>query len=384
MLKNLKEFHLRDTDERSPKYERLRNHIVECLQSGQLSPGDPLPPEQKIVEVLGIARSTVRQALATLEREGLVRRVHGKGSFIEENARQKLQRGADLLALVVPEVGRGFYPSLQSGFEKSASQSGSQIIVADTRNSADCQANIILQLMDKNVGGLAVVPPTLESVAASQFRVLQKQGIPVVFCHRKVEGVTAPLITFDAAKAGRLAGQHLVEKNNHRQVAFVASHRGEFAEESEAALRGILEKNGSELPESLVFYGEWTVSTFDFQKHAHRVEQALRDMLDSGSPPTAIYCSFDTEAELVYLTLNRLGLSVPKDISVVGFGGSQRDRPLLRQLTSITVNEEGIGDKAAAFLHEMRSGKRDIENNEVVSMPLAISAGHTLAKRRRK
>ncbi len=379
MLADLKSFQITKTDDAAPKYERLRDHIVSCLESGEISPGDSLPSEQKLVEALGIARSTVRQALATLENEGLVRRVHGKGSFVEDDALRKLEKKADLLALVVPEVGRGFYPSLQRGFEAAASAAGSQIIVADTGNSVDYQANVILQLMDRNVGGLAVVPPTLPAVPVSQIRVLQAQNIPVVFCHRRVEGVRAPLITFDALEVGRLAGFHLAEKNGHRRAGFIASHRGEMAEQNEIGLREVMEKNGGSLSKECVYYGRWAVQTFDYEEYAEDVERALVKMLELPERPTVIYTTFDTEAELVYLILSRLGVSVPDEISVVGFGGVQRDRPLLQQLTSITVDEAAIGATAAEFLNEMRTGKRNIENGETVSMPLSISNGRTLA-----
>ena len=380
MLTELKELQISTEDDGAPKYERLRGFIIDCLKSGQLEPGAPLPSEQTFVEALGIARSTVRQALATLERDGLVRRVHGKGSFIQDDALKKLRPGTDLFALVVPEVGRGFYPSLQSGFELAASAVGSQIIVADTKNSVDYQANVILQLMDKDVGGLAIVPPTTPEVPASQIRVLQKHRIPVVFCHRTVEGVRAPLITFDAREVGRLAGQLMCQENGHQSVAFVASHRGELALASESAMREVLEAEGLGLPPEHVFYGDWAVLTFDFVEHSERVEAALVKMLEGKNPPTAIFCTFDTEAELVYLILNRLGYRVPEAISVIGFGGAQRDRPLLRQLTSITVDESAIGRRAAELLNEMRLGDRDFENEAKIIMPLSVSDGQTLTQ----
>lgn len=380
MLTSLTELQIASADGSAPKYERLRDHIVECVQSGQLSPGDLLPSEQTLVGALGIARSTVRQALATLEREGLVRRVQGKGSYIHDDALQKLSKKADLLALVVPEVGRGFYPSLQSGFENSASASGSQIIVADTGNNVDHQANVILQLMDKKVGGLAIVPPTIEPVPVSQIRVLQSQSIPVVFCHRRVEGVRAPLITFDALEVGRLAGRHIAESNGHRRAAFVASHRGAMAEQNEAGLREVMEANGGGLSAECVYYGVWSVETFDYRAHSAQVERALVKMMELPNRPTVIYTSFDTEAELIYLILTKLGLRIPEDVSIVGFGGAQRDRPLLQQLTSIVVDEAEIGKKAAVFLNEMIAGTRDIEDGETLSMPLSISDGETLGK----
>ena len=55
------------------KHERLRDYFVAQISQGRLAPGSLLPSELRLAESLQIARSTVRQALATLEREGRVR-----------------------------------------------------------------------------------------------------------------------------------------------------------------------------------------------------------------------------------------------------------------------------------------------------------------------
>ena len=50
-----------------------------------------------------------------------------------------------------------------------------------------------------------------------------------------------------------------------------------------------------------------------------QIEEALKRMLDCSEPPTAILTTYDTAAEVIYLVLQRMGLRVPKDISLMGF-----------------------------------------------------------------
>src|SRR4051812_24457 len=73
------------------KYEQLRDMFVNQLSAGELKPGDPLPPEPVIAEQMSVARSTVRQALAQLEQSGLIRRVRGRGTFIHDDAHNRLR-----------------------------------------------------------------------------------------------------------------------------------------------------------------------------------------------------------------------------------------------------------------------------------------------------
>lgn len=71
-------------DSNVPLYNQLVGIIKRNISAGLLSPGDLLPSEAELCKSLGISRSTVRQAIGTLEAEGLVVRRQGKGTFIAE------------------------------------------------------------------------------------------------------------------------------------------------------------------------------------------------------------------------------------------------------------------------------------------------------------
>ena len=102
-------------------------------------------------------------------------------------------------------------------------------------------------------------------------------------------------------------------------------------------------------------------------------------MFSKPNPPTAIFTTFDSLAEMVYLMLPRLGLRVPEDVSLLGFGGASRDGAFLRRLTSVVVDEVATGRLAVSLLHEMRSGNRPIDDSTEIVLDLALSEGETLA-----
>lgn len=68
-----------------PQYRALAAELRSMIESGQLRPGDPLPSESALVEQHGVARGTVRHALAELEGAGLVESVHGKGRYVRQS-----------------------------------------------------------------------------------------------------------------------------------------------------------------------------------------------------------------------------------------------------------------------------------------------------------
>ena len=360
------------------KYEQLCSRLIDDVQKGRLKPGDLLPSEPEFAEQLNVARGTVRQALAHMERNGLVRRIRGKGTYIHEDAPSRLRPGLDAFALILPDSQRGYYPSLVAGFEEAASQVRNQVLLISTQNDCARQGDGVLQLIDKKVAGVAIVPVVSQVTPAYQIRQLQKHNIPVVLCHRGVEGVLAPILSFPAREVGRLAGERLVH-HGHERVAFVSALRSGLGDAYEAGLRGALEAAGSSLPDSRVIYlGIDGYS--DYEAYERLMDQAISRLIDSPDRPTAIFTGFDTTAELIYLQLTRRGLSVPGDMSLISFGGATRLSPMQQRLTAVTVDEAALGRLAVGLLDEMRHGRRAIQSDERIEIALSVSEGKTVSR----
>lgn len=80
-----------DKNSDTPLYYQLMNIIIEQIQNKKYSINDRLPSERELCDYYNISRSTVRQAILELERDGYIYRVHGKGTFISsEKIKQNL------------------------------------------------------------------------------------------------------------------------------------------------------------------------------------------------------------------------------------------------------------------------------------------------------
>jgi len=67
-----------------PLYIQIAGRLIAKLESGDLSPGEQLPPERDLSEKFGVNRMTLRRALQVLESQDLIVRKHGVGTFIAE------------------------------------------------------------------------------------------------------------------------------------------------------------------------------------------------------------------------------------------------------------------------------------------------------------
>src|SRR5947208_7053163 len=65
-----------------PAYKRIQGAILKRLESGQLKPGDAVDSERELAKVHRVSLMTARHALAGLEREGMVERRRGAGTFV--------------------------------------------------------------------------------------------------------------------------------------------------------------------------------------------------------------------------------------------------------------------------------------------------------------
>jgi GntR family transcriptional regulator len=76
-----------------PLYARLRDQLRASILEGRLQPHDKLPSESELTAAHGVSRITVRQALGDLQKEGLIRRLQGKGAFVSHpHTSQSLNR----------------------------------------------------------------------------------------------------------------------------------------------------------------------------------------------------------------------------------------------------------------------------------------------------
>jgi len=73
-------------DKAIPLYYQLETILRKKITSGDYSPNTPLPSEDALAEEYEVSRITVRQALSSLEQDGLVIRQRGKGTFVSEKA----------------------------------------------------------------------------------------------------------------------------------------------------------------------------------------------------------------------------------------------------------------------------------------------------------
>lgn len=127
----------------TPLYEQLKNIIEHKINTNEYKANEQIPSERELGEMYSVSRITVRQAIAQAEKEGLVSRVHGVGTFVANpKIRQELNTIADFQSTVA-----------QSGLIASTELINTDIITSDFKLSKLLNMNIMEKILNLQLVG---------------------------------------------------------------------------------------------------------------------------------------------------------------------------------------------------------------------------------------
>lgn len=182
------------SDGRGPRYQQLHRYIGAAIQSGEIAPEEPLPPERDMAERAGISRVTVRKAIAQLVADGLVEQRQGAGSFVRGNTPRLQQSLSSLISFTENMSARGTKSSsivLGSGlFIPSQTEMLSLGLSANQRvsrvNRLRSAGDVPMALEQSSLPDDILPNPNL--VSTSLYAVLRKTGLAPT---RAIQRVTA-------------------------------------------------------------------------------------------------------------------------------------------------------------------------------------------------
>ena len=93
--------------------DRVYHEIHDLIRSGEIAPGERIPNERKLAEIKGASRTQVRDALLMLQKEGLVERKIGSGTYLSERAPQIIEL-KDAAVDMSPERSHDFLETLEA------------------------------------------------------------------------------------------------------------------------------------------------------------------------------------------------------------------------------------------------------------------------------
>jgi DNA-binding LacI/PurR family transcriptional regulator len=293
----------------------------------------------------GVSQSTVslvfsgkgrgRVSETTQER---VRRCARELGYRPNVAAQALRLGTSrAVALLVPDVTNPFFSRVLRGAQRSAQAAGYTVALVDTANDRRWEAQSFEALRAGPVDGYLLFEVAAPEALGPDAHVVMMEA----------EAPGRPWVRFDAEGGAAAAIEHLLELGHRRIGHLAAAFDAPTFHLREAARQRVLSEAGLDpgaQPRAL------TPITID---DARAVAHTLLD-----DQPTAIFCDDDIIAAGLYLAVRERGLSVPRDLSVIGFDDMDFARVLEPPLTTVALDAEQLGASGFELLEGRMAGRR--------------------------
>jgi LacI family transcriptional regulator len=251
----------------------------------------------------------------------------------------------DLIDLVINELDSVWGLSILTGVEEVVEAAGLSLVVSSVHNRQSLTRRWLESLLARGSAGAILV---LSELTDRQRGDLDRRGMPFVV----VDGVSAPPADVPSIGATNFAGgyaatEHLIGLG-HRRIAMIGgSEQLECTRARIAGYRAALEAGGLPYCRELVRYSNF--------HHDGGLKAAL-SLLEKG--PSAIFAGSDQQATGVYEAARRAGLSIPGDLSVVGFDDLNFAEWTAPPLTTIRQPLHEMGVAAARTLLRLVNGER--------------------------
>jgi DNA-binding LacI/PurR family transcriptional regulator len=327
-----------DTSIQSPSlYLTVADDLRRRIDGGELRPGDMIGSEHELARTRNISRMTVRRASALLVNEGIIERRPGKGLFVK--AAQVSTRHVQVIA-----GNLSWEPCLRvaQGVQDAGRPLGIRVQLYDARGNVESDLEMVRQLPATEMRGAVII--SFHSAALNEtIYQLKVEGFPFVLVDQRLHDIEVDSVMADNYSGGVQAGRLLLS-HGHKRIGFLGDLSASTTRDRLAGMRDALGDAGVAFGPSQVVdlrrdtdrLGDWSAIE----------EQCTRDMLERPHPPTALFCSCDAVARGAYRAIAAMGLSVPTDLSVIGFDNDPLAEWLVPGLTTIEQPFLDIGRQA--------------------------------------
>ena len=301
------------------------------------------------------ARDTVRDATRkrVMEVMGRLNYELPRGVSVGGRARR-----ARCIGLVVKEAQNPFYADVLMGVREVLSEKGYTLLQGTSQGEYLQEGRVLEAFRDHGIAGAIVAPVVEDASDLSHLFLVQRRSYPVVLMG-EVQGLPVPSVTVDNVRAEKAAVQHLIE-GGHQRILHISGPA--YSQHSQDRVAGVKEA----FSESPLRFGDRVVveGGAGLEDGYRVIHEVFGDR--GAEAPTAVTCFNDLVAIGALRAFSELGISVPDEVSVVGYDDIQMAAFLPTPLTTVRVPSREMGRQAATLLLRQLGGEAAAAPERVV------------------
>jgi DNA-binding LacI/PurR family transcriptional regulator len=268
---------------------------------------------------------------------------------------------AGVIGLVVPQIGNTYFGRVADAVVTATEAQGLSVIITSTLNHSRKQLEYVELLASKDVDGMIY----LGNYSSNQaLNTVIARGLPVVVIDEAL--VDAPPV--DTVLVDDYAGAYQVvtylTSLGHSKIALVTgSKKLQSVQERMRGYRDALSRAGLSAESQMVLSGDFS---HDFGA------TALSHLLARADPPTAVFAASDTIAMGMMLAAETHGISVPRDLSIVGFDDVPDAMFISPHLTTVRTPLDRMAAVAVGLLVDRIDDPTRAVSHESIGVSLIV------------
>ncbi|MBA3320470.1 MAG: LacI family DNA-binding transcriptional regulator [Pyrinomonadaceae bacterium] len=253
------------------------------------------------------------------------------------HARSLASGRSQIVGLIVSDIANPFFPELVKSIETAAFEGGYDVVLSNTNYDTARTSHYVRRFIERKVAGVVLMTSELDLTLLDE---LARRQVPVVFLDLGAPGPHMSNLCVDYDVGIAAAIQHLVSLG-HERIAFIAGpERLRSAARRLEAFRNSIKRLLPGAP-ALVYQGDLKIEGG---------QRAARDILGEAVPVTAVVAANDLTALGAMGEFRAAGLSIPRDISVVGFDDIAFASLASPPLTTVCLPRDELGRRAVEAL----------------------------------
>lgn len=244
-----------------------------------------------------------------------------------------------LVGVIVPLIDHPFYSRLAMAIEQKLFSNGYRAIICNAEEDESRERAYIEMLLRQRVDGFIINSAALSTRYLDELEAL---GIPYVLIDRDLPEAECSKVFSDNAQGGFIGMEHLIQLG-HRRIGLAGApiHTEPIQRRIQGA-RDALAAYGIETDPAYLVAGDTQLFDMGYQ--------AARKLMQLKRPPTAIFSLTDVTAVGAIHALAELGLSVPGDVSVLGYDNIPIATYMIPQLSTVEQPIMQMGETAVDLL----------------------------------
>lgn len=281
-------------------------------------------------------------------------------------ARGLITNQTNIIGIIVPDISNPIFGALTKGINDVCQQKGYTLMVCESGGNLEKEIELLGVLSDRKIDGVLFAGVDINTTLVEE---MKKQEYPIVLVTQEAADGKEELYTVvhDNVSATYDAISFLI-KNGHKQIAFIGGPENDYSS-GQKRLKGFrmaLQENKIEIPKSYIEHGDFSFdSGYTCMRKIYEENSVL---------PTAVMVCNDTMAIGAIRFLKSAKVSVPDDISIMGFDDSELGKYFSPELSTVRISYFDEGVKVAKTLFKLI-------NNKNLTIPKTQFIPHKIIRR---